>query len=162
MEKEIAEVVREHGWFAASVSDHDPPFLYSIGLMQTEGHPELIVFGLDPSDAHALLSGMVRDIRTGRSYAQPGVYSVALSSDHRVGIRRVLPTQQPLYLGYAMGYCRYIGHLGDLEAVQVFWPDSGGRFPFEVGCDLGIYRLQPRLDIALTPSEIREFKRQWE
>ena len=48
MEQEIAEVVREHGWFAASVGDHEPPFLYSIGLMQTCDHPELIVFGLDP------------------------------------------------------------------------------------------------------------------
>ena len=33
MEDEIAEIVREHGWFAASISDHDPPFLYSIGDM---------------------------------------------------------------------------------------------------------------------------------
>ncbi len=48
MEDEIAEVVREYGWFAASVSDHDPPFLYSVGLMQTCDHPEFIVFGLDP------------------------------------------------------------------------------------------------------------------
>lgn len=30
MDDEIAEVVREHGWFAASISDHKPPFLYSI------------------------------------------------------------------------------------------------------------------------------------
>ena len=53
MEEEIAEVVREHGWYAASVSDHDPPFLYSIGLMQTSDHPELIVFGLEPDNALA-------------------------------------------------------------------------------------------------------------
>ena len=33
MEDEIAELVRDHGWFAASIYDHDPPFLYSIGLM---------------------------------------------------------------------------------------------------------------------------------
>jgi hypothetical protein len=162
MEDEIAEVVREHGWFAASISDHDPPFLYSIGLMQTCGHPELIVFGLDPSDAHSLLWGMVRDIRAGRSYAQNGIYTVALAEDHRIGIRRVHPTQHPLYLGFAMGYCRYLGRIGELEAFQVFWPDSGGQFPFQVGCDLGVYRRQPRLDIALTPSELREFERLWE
>src|SRR5262245_5758173 len=28
VEEEIAEVVREHGWYAASISDHQPPFLY--------------------------------------------------------------------------------------------------------------------------------------
>jgi hypothetical protein len=162
MESEIAEVVREHGWFAASIFDDDPPFLYTIGLMQTWGHPELIVFGLDPGNAHALFSAMVREIYAGRSYAQPGVYTVALAEDHRVGIRSVHPTQHPLYLGYAMGYCTYLGRMGELEAAQVFWPDSGGRFPFEVGCDLEVYRHQPRLDIALTPSEIRAFERLWE
>jgi hypothetical protein len=76
VEDEIAEVVREHGWFAASIFDHDAPFLYSIGLMQTCGHPELVVFGLEASDAHVLLSGMVREIRAGRSYAQSGIYTV--------------------------------------------------------------------------------------
>jgi Domain of unknown function (DUF4262) len=162
MEDEIAEVVREHGWFAASISDHDPPFLYSIGLMQSCGHPELIVFGLDPDDAHAVLSGMVREIRAGCSYAEPGVYTMALAEAYRAGIRRVHPTQHPLYLGFAMGYCRYLGRIGELEALQVFWPDSAGRLPFEVGCDLDAYRSQPRLDIPLTPSEIREFERLWE
>ena len=149
MEDEIAEVVRGHGWFAARVSDHDPPFFYSIGLVQTCGHPELIVFGLDPSDAHVLLSAIVREIRAGRSHAQPDVYTVAMAEDHRVGIRRAHPTQHQLYLGYAMGYSRYLGRIGELEAAQVFWPDSGARFLFDVGCDLGPYRCQPRLDIAV-------------
>ena len=162
MEDEIAEVVREHGWFAASISDHAPPFLYSIGLMQTWNHPELVVFGLDPNDAHALLSWMIREIRAGRSFAQKGVCTVALAEDRRIGLRRVHPTQHSLYLGFAMGYSRYTGRIGELEAVQVFWPDSRGRFPFEVGCDIGVYQCQPRLDIALTPSDIREFERQWE
>ena len=162
MDDEIAEVVREHGWFAASISDHDPSFLYSIGLTQTWNHPELILFSLGPNDAHALFSAMIRKIRAGRPFTQQGVYAVTLAEDHRVGIRRVHPSQHPLYLGFAMSYCRYLGRIGELEAVQVFWPDSGGRFPFEVGCDLGVYQCQPRLDIALTPSEIREFERLWE
>jgi Domain of unknown function (DUF4262) len=102
MQDEIAEVVREHGWFAASISDHEPPFLYSIGLMQTCGHPELIVFGLDPGDAHALLSGIVREIRAGHSYAQSGACTVSLAEDHRLGIRRMHPTRHPPYLGFAM------------------------------------------------------------
>jgi hypothetical protein len=162
MEEEIAEVVREHGWFAASISDHHPPFVYSIGLMQTCDHPELIVFGLEPSDAHGLLSRVVRGIRAGSTYAQPGVYGTVLGEQNRIGVRRVHPTQHPLYLGFAMGYCRHIGRIGELEAVQVFWPDSGGKFPFEVGCDLGVYQCQPRLDIPLTPSEMREFRYLWE
>jgi hypothetical protein len=46
--------------------------------------------------------------------------------------------------------------------VQAFWPDEAGKFPFEVGCDLAVCELQPRLDIGLTPREVRRFQRQFE
>ena len=163
MDDEIAEVVREHGWYAADVGDGKPPFLYTIGLMQTCRHPEFIMFGLDADNAHALFSRLVRNIQAGQSYAEPGVYTVNLGGDeHRVGFRRVHPTQHPLYLGFAMGFMTNIGRIGELEAVQAFWPDSTGKFPFEVGCDLAVYELQPRLDIGLSPREVRRFQHQWE
>jgi hypothetical protein len=163
MDDEIAEVVREHGWFAASISDHKPPFLYTVGLMQTYAHPEFIIFGLEPANAHALFSELVREIRAGRSYAEAGVDTVNLGGeDHRFGFRRVHPTQHPLYLGFAMGFMTNIGRIEELEAMQAFWPDSAGRFPFEAGCDLTVCQLQPRLDIALSPREVRRFQRQWE
>ena len=163
MDDEIAEVVRQYGWFLANVSDHKPPFLYTIGLMETCRHPEFIIFGLDADDAHGLFSGLIQDIRTGKSYAEPEVYTVRLGgTEHRVGFRRVHPTQHPLYLGFAMGFLTNVGRIGELEAMQAFWPDGDGKFPFEVGCDLGVYELQPRLDLGLSPREVREFERQWE
>jgi hypothetical protein len=162
LDDEIARVVRKHGWFAANVSDNEPPFLYSIGLMQTADHPEFIVFGLEPDNAHALISGLIWDIKVGGRFDQPGIYTIVLGEEYRIGIRRVHPTQHPLYLGFAMGYCRHLGRIGELEAVQAFWPDSSGKFPFEVGCDPGVSHYQPRLDIPLTPREIRESERRWE
>lgn len=163
VEEEIAEVVQEYGWYAASISDHQPPFLYTIGLMQTLNHPELIMFGLEADNIHALFSQFVRDIRDGKSFAEPGVYMVSIGADeHRVGCRRVHPTQHELYLGFAMGYCRHIGRWGELNAIQVFFPDSTGKFPFEVGCALDVYELQPRLDIGLTQQELQRWQRQWD
>lgn len=162
MEEEIAEIVREHGWYGCSVFDHQPPFLYTIGLMQTCDHPEFIVFGLEPHDAAALLSELVRYIRAGMSFAQPGIYNLEIGDEHRVGIRAVHQTQHQLYLGYAMGYCRHLGRAGELQTFQVFWPDTAGKFPFEVGCDLRVFRLQPRLDVALTPAQIRRLERAFE
>jgi hypothetical protein len=161
MESEIAEVVREHGWFAADINDGDPPFLYTIGLMQTWDHPELILFGRQSYTAHRLLSIMVDAIRNGASYREPGTYAGVLQNDARIGVRHVDPTQHQLYLGYAMGYLSYIGRIGELRAMQVFWPDRTGKVPYEVGCDLEVHRLQPRLDLALSPSEIEEFEREW-
>jgi hypothetical protein len=163
MDEEIAEVVRQHGWFAANISDHEPPFLYSIGLMQTLNHPEFIMFGWDAKNAYALFSQLVRDIQAGQSYAAPAAYTVHIEGNgHQFGFRQVHTTQHELYLGFAMGYCQHIGRWGELEAMQVFWPDSTGKFPFDVGCALDVYQLQPRLDIGLTPKELRKCRRQWE
>lgn len=163
MDEAFAEDVRVHGWSLAGVGDHKPPFQYTIGLTHTFRHPEVIVFGLDGGNAHALLSALVGEIRGGRSFAEPGVQVVGIGGgDHRVGFRRVHPTQHELYLGYAMGFLTSVGRIGELEAVQAFWPDAGGKFPFEPGCDLAVYQLQPRLDIGLTPAEVRRWQRRWE
>jgi hypothetical protein len=164
MDDEIAEIVRQHGWFAAAINDYEPPFTYSIGFMQTCVHPELIMFGMNEGgNAYALLSGLFHDIRAGKSYATPGIYDVELGGvQHRVGFRRVHLTQHPLYLGFAMGFLTNIDRMGQLEAMQAFWPDQQGKFPFEPGCNAAVPHLQPRLDIGLTPREVREWERRWE
>ncbi len=36
-----------------------------------------------------------------------------------------------------------------------------GKLPFEVGCDLAVYNCQPRLDLGLTPREVKKFERRW-
>lgn len=162
-DEDFAEDVRAYGWSIASISDQEPPFQYTIGLMETLHHPEFIVFGLDSGNGNALFAGLVRDIRAGHSFAEPGVYTVNLGgNEHRVGFRRVHTTQHALYLGFAMGFLTNIGRIGELEAMQAFWPDHDGKFPFDVGCDLAVYQLQPRLDLGLTPREVRDFERQFE
>lgn len=160
---EIAADVRNHGWSLADVYDHNPPFQYTIGLMETSRHPEFIVFGLESDGAHALFSALIRDIDARKSYAEPGVYTVNVGGDdHQVGFRQVHPTQHEIYLGFAMGFLTNAGRIGELEAMQAFWPDQSGKFPFDVGCDLGVFEAQPRLDLGLTPREVRRFKRQFE
>jgi hypothetical protein len=162
MDDQIAEAVRKYGWDAISINDHKPPFLYTVGLMETQKHPELIMFGLEANNTHALFSVMIREMSRGRRFAEPGIETVRIAeAEHRVGLRQVHPTQHRVYLGFAMGFCRLIGRVGELEAMQVFWPDRNGKLPFEVGCELDVFVLQPRIDLALTPREIKQFKRTW-
>src|SRR5262245_32823744 len=160
---EFAEDVRTNGWALANVSDHKPPFQYTIGLMQTLHHPEFILFGLESGHAHLLFSALIRDIQAGKSYAEPGVYTVNIDGqDRQVGFKRVHPTQHALFLGFAMGFLTNIGRIGELEAMQAFWPDRSGKFPFDVGCAQNVYEAQPRIDLGLTPREVRRFQRQFE
>ena len=66
------------------------------------------------------------------------------------------PVDEPhheTYLGFAMGFVRRMGRIGELAAVQVYVPDIDGVYPFQPN-----YRSQPRLDIPLTSSEREEIE----
>jgi hypothetical protein len=163
LDDEFAEDVRNNGWALANVSDHKPPFQYTIGLMETLQHPEFILFGLEGGQGHALFSVLIGDIQAGKSFRVRGAYAVNIGGkDFQVGFRRVHPTQHPPYLGFAMGFLTNIGHVGELQAMQAFWSDRAGKFPFDAGCELGVCEAQPRLDLGLTPREVRRFQRQFE
>jgi Domain of unknown function (DUF4262) len=132
---EFADDVRTNGWALANVSDHKPPFQYTIGLMETCRHPEFILFGLEGGHAHALFSALIRDIRAGKSYAEPGVYTVNIDgADWQVGFRRVHQTQHELYLGFAMGFLTNIGRIGGTGSNAGFL--GGPRRKIPVRCRL--------------------------
>jgi len=159
-EETIAADIERLGWIAISVRDIDPPFLYTVGLMQTFDHPEAIVFGLEPNAAHSILAVVVANLRTGRRYKEAGEYEDVLDG-YPISVRLVHPLWHEHYFGYAMGFCREIGRIGGLQAIQLFWPDRHGRSPFESNCDLDTYRCQPRLDLPPAPSEQREMESEW-
>ncbi len=152
-ETKISKDVDKYGWSAIEIRDYAPPFVYTVGLMVSHGHPELIVFGL-PNEGYGVLAAMVHDIAEGRSFSSSGEFTGVLT-EGLVATRTVHETQHEFWLGYAMGFCRENGRIGGLQAMQVFWPDNSGRFPFDSECDHEIYTLQPRLDLPQSESEIK-------
>lgn len=162
MDEEIATIVSEHGWFFANVSDAAIPFGYTIGLMTTHQHPELIAFSLDPQGAYSLFAAMISAIEQGTRFEETGIKELQVGVDtHRIKIRRVHESQHPLYLGFAMGHLTRQGRIGELQAVQVCWPDEHGDFPFDLNCNPRLNELQPRLDIPLSARESAEFYRRY-
>lgn len=152
-EQSISEAVRKNGFRILSVSDHKPPFAYTVGLMFTHEHPELIIFGLREAGPN-ILRAAIKMIQDGKRLDAPGEHDVL--GVVSVATRPVHPTQHEFYLGFAMGYCREQGRPGELQALQVFWPDKQRKFPFTRGCEEQVWAAQPRLDQPLGPLEIRE------
>lgn len=149
----IADHVRNHGFQILTISDYNPPFAYTVGLMFTYQHPELIIFGLRESGPN-ILRAAIKMIQEGKRLDARAEHD--LSGVIRIATRSVHPTQHEFYLGFAMGYCSEQGRSGGLQAVQVFWPDKQGRFPFMRGCDEQVWAAQPRLDQPLGPIELEE------
>jgi len=156
---DIDRSVAEHGWHAIAVEDHEPPFLYTIGLITRSNHPELIILGLDRRTAYSVIAAIVENIR---ARAQLGIdvgesSRLTILDNLTVVLRPVHPSQHELFLGYAMAHARR--HTAALRALQVLWPDKADRFPVDVDCEIDVRTVQPRLEVPATPSELSDFRR---
>jgi hypothetical protein len=154
----IAESVERHGWHAIAVegTEREPPFVYTIGLCARFEHPELVIVGLDGKVGHSLLCDMLTEIRAGRTY-RPGETCDDLIQGYPVLLRPVHRTQVLCRLGYALAYYRRVSRPDLLRALQVLWPDRAGKLPTDPACEQPVAQLQPLLDRAVPPSELREF-----
>lgn len=142
-----ANVIRSYGWTVVHVTadGYDLPLSYTVGLSRLfGGRPEVLVSGMDPEQAHALLNAMVSQMRH-----RPGVFAVA--SDvfvAQLGQRgrlievppesalRVCPVAWHLYLTQAIGDDHRAGSPPASEVppyLQLIVPDADGTYPWANG-----------------------------
>lgn len=137
------------GWHATAVfGGPEPPWVYTIGIIETWSHPELIVFGLDAGSAHWLLSAVVDDLKAGVAHETGRDTEFDLDGT-RVCLLPVSDRYWRPNYDYLLWWPRYYRARGsDLqpEALQLVWSDEEGRFPWDDGFDTKLARLQPFLD----------------
>lgn len=118
-------MIDRHGWAVRNVASSDPAecFSYTVGLT-AHGHPEVVMTGLPPDAGTAFLNiageivvregGRVEAGTSTAEFAEGPPMPVILAEDVS-GLTAV----RDLY--------------GSVEAVQVIWSDTHGRFPWESG-----------------------------
>jgi hypothetical protein len=145
-EQRVIDDIDAYGWHVICIPADQvgPGFAYSIGLMKTFDHPEVIIFGLNSQVMHGILNNMVAEMRRGGSFREDHSYS-GLLENYACAFRPVCSEQLPEYFGYAIWYSRYIRAVSGLEAMQCFWPDKAGRFPWKSECVEAVRQLQPLL-----------------
>jgi hypothetical protein len=148
---EIAKSVAEHGWHAIAVraTDETPEYLYTIGLGAQFDHPEVIVFGLRHTAAHALMKRVVAAVRGGRRF-ETGRHADVLAGSV-VELRDVDPTHHRQFLAYALAFYGRRGEFDRLHVLQLGWADKAGRVPSDDDCDPKVAALQPPLWIPRPP-----------
>jgi hypothetical protein len=104
-----------------------PGFVYSIGLYQKFGHPELICFGLKNDIAASLLNHACDLIKKGGSFI-PGKLYPGFLQDYSVRFLQMDLAHYPDYVGYA-GW--FYGMTFNFPVLQLVWPDKQHRFPWE-------------------------------
>mgnify|MGYP001816888950 CR=1 FL=1 len=139
------ENVDRFGWHCVHVlprKDEDyVPFAYTIGLVESFNHPEIMIFGLGKDTAHGILSDCVDLIRGGTVLSTDSLVANILAGNFDVQFRPVRRQFFSDYLGHA---CRFYGE-DTFKALVLFWPDKTGRFPWESGNPLS---QREALDIA--------------
>lgn len=133
------------GWHATGVfpteDDHGAPFVYTVGLME-QGHPELVVIGLDPRTGHSMLNAVICETfgRPSVRDGEPMIHSASHFVLGRMGgviegldvwlLECTAPATWTEYLTMA----RRRAEAKSVEArraLQIVFPDAGGRFPWE-------------------------------
>jgi hypothetical protein len=141
-DEQLHRDVREHGWHVVLIEAdaEGPGFAFSVGLYETFGHAEVILFGLNVGVMHRLINAIGEQIRAGERYEHLHEADEVLES-HNVCFRTVERRHYREYLGYALWF-----YQGDsFPALQCFWPDVESRYPWHPECSRAIAALQPIL-----------------
>jgi hypothetical protein len=147
---EIDAGIAKHGFHVTAVfgGDDGPLWAYTVGLLETYGHPELITFGLPPQIAHGVIHAIVEQSREGTQHP--------LGREHPFDVDGIpvclLPVLDEYWLypcDYLLGCSHYYGAKGakvELRALQLVWSDENGRLPWEPQFQRKFAGDQPLLD----------------
>ncbi len=146
----IVETVRRYGWYIAYVGGgeccrpgcnggdaDDLPFAYTVGLFGL-GHPELLIFGVDPATASNVLNSLGDEVRDGAPM-MPGQLLGFDEWSHRI-VPEVVPNPGDIVFEANRFYDRPSEH--SVPVLQLTYDDEAGRFPWDDG--YATPELQPR------------------
>lgn len=128
------------GWSVILIPEDDagPGFAFSLGLLATHGHPDVILFGLKIEQMHGIVNGIGERVAGGERFT-PGRFYEGVIDRFPVAFTPVDPANYREYLGYANWF--YGGT--DFPAVQCVYPDGTGRFPWDAGVNPRLAKQQP-------------------
>ncbi|ROO62990.1 uncharacterized protein DUF4262 [Micromonospora sp. Llam0] len=123
--------IDKFGWAVTAVlPDNDGdggPFAYTVGLTR-HGYPELVIAGLDPYIAHAILNTAAGRVYDRAERFTHGQHVSDLIADYDTVIVSG-PATDALHPGTA--FALYGSHRVRLQ--QIVWPNRHGRFPWDDG-----------------------------
>jgi hypothetical protein len=148
----ITSIIRRHGWYiqyvggdcncpgcngSAPSGPFQPPFAYTIGLFGL-GHPELLIFGLEPGSTSGVLNNLGGRIRAGTEL-MPGEIITFEEWPHRIIAERV---PNPGQIAFAANRFYHRPAEASVPVLQLSYDDPAGRFPWEP--DYVAPEMQPR------------------
>jgi hypothetical protein len=122
-------------------SEVSPGFAYTIGLSESTGHPELLLFALPMQAAHVVLGDLATRIKAGERFSDGDVINEVLNLP--VAVKSISHQKASEYT------VQLFNMYPSLEApppvVQLVLPDPKGKFPWAEDFDEKFRTMQPAL-----------------
>lgn len=137
------EKIQRNGYtvIGAMQGEDTPSFAYTVGLLETYNHPELITLGLPANTASFLFKNVVENMIENKIAIQTFIpYSDIVSMPVEF-----IDADTKKASGYMIGFTDKYGNDRELKAMQLLWPDKQGFFPYEKAFDVAFLDLQPLL-----------------
>lgn len=126
----VAADIEQFGWHVIQVNGGGTSlgFCFTIGLTETYGHPELLLYATGPEvgGMATYLKPIVEQIAAGKRFVDGDKCPEAFKQ-HTGAFRQVLDRYKPAVVGTALNY--YDEKPFDL--LQLYWPDGQGHFPWQ-------------------------------
>ncbi|MGV8847815.1 DUF4262 domain-containing protein [Tessaracoccus sp.] len=147
-DQKILDLIHEHGWAIQGVFPTKPGdgagFAYTVGLSGLPA-PELIIVGLPPEVAQGILNDIAATVRDGKRWRAGDRSKDFVVGGLELAFIDVDDTSE--HLGVAN---RTYPQAAPVPALQVVWPDTHGRFPWEPSWGMGP-TVQPLYGTPPTP-----------
>jgi hypothetical protein len=101
-------------------------YAYTVGLTAV-GHPEIVTEGLPQESAHAFLNAVADDVHQGRTFPAGTIRTDLTGEPAPVAFLSVEDTEG------LDAISDVYPDLETIQAVQLIWPDSAGRLPWQRG-----------------------------
>jgi hypothetical protein len=141
-EQKVLDNIQKFGWHCINVlgDEANEPFSYTIGLFQTYGHPELLIYGLPADLAHAILNIAADAAAKAKPFNLNEPTDEFIEGYSCVFVPVPL-AEYPEHVGFAIWF-----YEGDKFPVQqIVWPFKSGYFPWHADVTDALRLMQPVL-----------------
>lgn len=141
-EQKVIDDVNKYGWHCVGIHAEGDlgPYAFTIGLQHTYGHPELIMFGLQSTVAHAVFNIVVQAIQQGKPIDLSSPTDELLEGYPCVFVK--VPESE--YEEH-VGFCRWFYQGDSFSLYQIVWPNRAGHFPWHPSASEAFRAHQPVL-----------------
>ena len=120
----------QHGWIVTCVPELK--LCYSVGLMAKFGHPEIMIHGLKFELGFGLIHDAVKLIVKGSKFHEDGIDYMGIAAGLPAQFIVVHESNHHDWLGMAVRYYSP----NPIEALQLVWCDTKGKFPWQDGFEV--------------------------